>query len=251
MQEKLLKDIVKEISGQNSEKLVDILYGKKNVNEFLIANKLVMTINQTRNILYKLGEEGLVRFIRKKDKKKGGWYTYFWTLDIEKSLIKYRERIDKKIDQLSSQLNIRQTKSFFYCKNCDIEYTEEIALANNYTCPECGEVLDVKQPEEVVPYIKEEIKKMENTKAILNSEIEEIQQKEQKIKERRIKADMKKKDKDKKFARAKRMKESKKAKNSIKVTKVKNKKAVKEKSKKKVTIKKKKISNKKIKKKRK
>ena len=50
--------------------IVDLLYGKANVNEFLIAKKLNVTINQARNILYKLGDEGLVSFIRKKDKKK-------------------------------------------------------------------------------------------------------------------------------------------------------------------------------------
>src|SRR3989344_9542204 len=90
---RLLKKILKDLAGAKAEKLVDILYGKKNVNEFIIAKKLNLTINQARNVLYKLGDEGLVKFIRKKDSKKGGWYIYFWTLETEKGLDKYKEKI--------------------------------------------------------------------------------------------------------------------------------------------------------------
>ena len=89
---KLLKKILKELAGTEAEKIVEILYGKKNVNEFIIAKKLNLTINQTRNILYKLGDEGLVSFVRKKDNKKGGWYIYFWTLETEKGLEKYKDK---------------------------------------------------------------------------------------------------------------------------------------------------------------
>ena len=54
MQIKFLKDIVASVAGQPASKIVDLLYGKKNVNEFLISKKLGLTINQTRNVLYKL-----------------------------------------------------------------------------------------------------------------------------------------------------------------------------------------------------
>ena len=118
MQIRLLKKIVSDVAGTEAEKIVDLLYDKKNVNEFLIAKKLVLTINQTRNILYKLADEGLVTFIRKKDKKKGGWYTYFWTLSTGRSLIKFKEKILKNIEQMQHQLNSRTTKRFFICKLC-------------------------------------------------------------------------------------------------------------------------------------
>jgi len=54
MQIELLKEIVSVISGPTSIDIVDLLHKKKNVNEFLIAKKLNITINQARNILYKL-----------------------------------------------------------------------------------------------------------------------------------------------------------------------------------------------------
>src|SRR3989344_4929140 len=118
MQVKLLKDIVTSVVGANSAKIVDLLYEKKNVNEFIIAKKLKLTINQTRNILYRLADEGLVSFVRKKDIKKGGWYIYFWTLNTGKSLIKFKENLQKDIDNLNNQINSRKTKRFFYCKHC-------------------------------------------------------------------------------------------------------------------------------------
>ena len=81
MQTKFLKSVVESLVNKQAVPIVDLLMEKKDLNEFLIAKKLGLTINQTRNILYKLSDYGLVSFIRKKDKRKG-WYIYFWTLNI-------------------------------------------------------------------------------------------------------------------------------------------------------------------------
>ena len=90
----LLKSLVEELAGDYATPIVDILYNKKDVNEFRIAKKMEMTINQIRNILYKLSAEGLVSFIRKKDDKKG-WYIYYWTLETEKCLVKLKKTLKK------------------------------------------------------------------------------------------------------------------------------------------------------------
>jgi transcription factor E len=86
MQTKLLSEVVNEIAGKQASDILNLLIGKKDVNEFLIAKKLKLTINQVRNILYKLSNFNLVTFTRKKDKKKG-WYTYFWGIHISGQLI--------------------------------------------------------------------------------------------------------------------------------------------------------------------
>jgi len=54
MQTNFLEEIVENIAGSQAREIVKLLEGKKDVNEFLIAKKLKLTINQTRNILYKL-----------------------------------------------------------------------------------------------------------------------------------------------------------------------------------------------------
>src|SRR3989338_5700405 len=112
MQIDLLKEIVSSVVGQTGNSIVDLLYGKKNVNEFIIAKKLNVTINQARNVLYKLADEGLVSFVRKKDRKKGGWYTYFWTLNTGKGLYKFKNILEKEIENLQNQHNTKKTKRF-------------------------------------------------------------------------------------------------------------------------------------------
>ena len=52
MQEKFLKEVVGLVVGKQAEEIVELLDSKKYVNEFILAKKLDITINQTRNILY-------------------------------------------------------------------------------------------------------------------------------------------------------------------------------------------------------
>src|SRR3989339_193256 len=94
MLNKLLREIVGIVVGKNVESIADLLNSPKYVNEFNIAKKLDITINQTRNILYRVSEFGLVSSIRKKDKKKG-WYTYFWKFEILKCLEFFRDHLTK------------------------------------------------------------------------------------------------------------------------------------------------------------
>ena len=157
MQINLLKDIVVSFAGPSAAGVVDILHNKKNVNEFLIAKKLNLTINQTRNVLYRLADEGLVSFVRKKDSKKGGWYTYFWTLNSGKSLSKFKEKLEGEINNLEAQLQSRQSKTFYYCPNCDVEMSEENALADDFTCAECGEIFQLKNNVSVISQLNFEI----------------------------------------------------------------------------------------------
>ncbi|MBS3088684.1 hypothetical protein J4402_02790 [Candidatus Pacearchaeota archaeon] len=195
---KILKKIISGVASSEAEKIVDLLYNKKNVNEFLIAKKLGLTINQTRNILYKLADHGLVTFVRKKDKKKGGWYIYFWTLETGKSLVKFLEKTREDIERLKNELKTRQGERFYYCPGCEIEYAEEPALLNNFTCPECGEVLELKQPEQILNSLKNEIQKLEKIQEQLKQEVQTIHSKDEKVKEKRIKGEEEEKLKERK-----------------------------------------------------
>lgn len=192
---KFLKEVIVSVAGQNGAKIVDLLYDKKNVNEFLISKKLGLTINQTRNILYKLGDEGLVSFSRKKDRKKGGWYIYFWTLNSGKSLIKFRDKIIAETDNIKQRLELRKSKQFFYCENDDIEYTEDSALINGYICPECGEVLKLKDNKEEMDELSRKIVKSETILREVNKEVEGVMASEEKVRGRKLRAEEKKKEK--------------------------------------------------------
>lgn len=174
MLEKFLKEYVSIVAGSGTDKIVDVLFNKKNVNEFLIAKKLNLTINQTRNILYKLADSGLVRFMRKKDLKSGGWYTYFWTLDEYKCLVNYRASINNEISIQESVLAARKTKQFYICKNCNIEVSDEHALLNEFTCTECGEVYSLKDSIEGIKEIEKIVQKLTDKSTQIQVEIEKL-----------------------------------------------------------------------------
>ena len=139
----LLKEVVSIVAGKTSEEIVGLLNTRKHVNEFLIAKKLDVTINQTRNILYKISNHGLVSNIGKKDKKKG-WYTYFWKIEILKALEFLKDHITKRISQMENRMKSRKTKRYYFCERCNIELGEENALLYDFTCQECGAILKLK-----------------------------------------------------------------------------------------------------------
>lgn len=204
---KLLKNIIPRFTGQSSEKLIDLLYKKQNVNEFLIAKKMELTINQTRNMLYKLTDEGLIEFIRKKDKKKGGWYTYFWTLKTKRILQTAQRELNNELEKLQSELAQRKNERFFYSSSIATEYTEEEAMLNDFTCPETGEVLEIREPKELLTNLQTQIGKLESGIKQLDIEIKDIEEKESKTLERKLKIEKMKKDEERKAKRLERAKE--------------------------------------------
>jgi transcription factor E len=201
----LLREISILVAGKNTGLLVEILYDKENVNEFLIAKKMGLTINQVRNILYKLSDESLVSFSRKKDKKKG-WYTYFWTVDFEKAMVLLKQVIENRIYQLEHKLNSRNSKQFYVCTICKSEIAEENALLQDFTCPECGEIYELKDSSETIAELQKAIEKLSEKLGLINNELDRLEELNQKKVKRRIKKAKKEKDKKRKEAAVKRAK---------------------------------------------
>lgn len=247
MQTKLLKSIVADIAGKQAVEIVDLLVGKKDVNEFMIAKKLNLTINQTRNILYKLSDAGLVSFTRKKDKRKG-WYIYFWTLNSLKSLVLLENNFLHEIREFENQLKSRKTKRFYFCKTCNVEVGEESALLSDFTCQECGEVYSLAENERVIKELVNHISKIKKSLDVVRGEKNKESEKQDKKKSRKYKREEKVRKKEASIKRKKRAKERDKDKKKLEKEKLKKKpEKVKKKSKKK-KIKKSK-SKKKVKKK--
>ena len=167
---KFLKEVVVILVGKQAEPIADLLDSKKHVNEFLIAKKLGLTINQTRNILYKIADHGLVSSIRKKDKRKG-WYTYFWKIENLKSLEFLKDLLSKKIENINNQTRSRQTKMFYVCPECHVEYNEENALLHDFTCPECGQVFVKSDNAKILKELTREGEKLKRELAIIEEEI--------------------------------------------------------------------------------
>lgn len=222
MQNKLLHDVVSDIAGKTGSDILELLVGKKHVNEFILAKKLKLTINQIRNILYKLSNYSLVSFTRKKDKRKG-WYTYFWTLENEKVLELLSKKLEKEAEVLKNQLKSRKIKRFFECKTCKTEIGEENALLHNFTCQECGEVYELSDNHKILSDLEKQILKIELQRKSVLEELGKIKSEKQKKlirkekreivkkkKERRRKFDLRRKDKKKLKKKKARKKSSKK-----------------------------------------
>jgi transcription initiation factor TFIIE subunit alpha len=196
MLKKLLTEIIVSIAGKPAEDIVNLLDGEKYVNEFIIAKKLNLTINQTRNILYKISDEGLVSFIRKKDKRKG-WYTYFWKMEIMKSLEFLHENLLKSMEQIRYQTKSRESKEFYSCETCNIEFTEENALIHNFTCNECGNIVSRKDNSPVIKEYNKELEKLKKELELVDEEIKIEKEKVDKKKARVMKKEEKIKQKEK------------------------------------------------------
>ncbi len=256
MQINFLREVVESVAGKPAADIVNLLVGKKDVNEFIIAKKLKLTINQARNILYKLSEVGLVTSIRKKDKRKG-WFIYFWTFDSLRALELLEKRFLLDLKTLKQQLQVRKSKRFYCCKLCSIEVGEETALLNQFTCQECGQVYDLSDNNKPIKELESRIAKLEKQLAEITQERELLSYKKDKKIKRKSASIKRKESKARKLKREKNKKE-KRAKEGIKKKPVKRgdgkKKAVKKKIIKKKIVKKakkKKVVKKKTKKKKK
>ena len=192
MLQKFLKDAISSVVGKPADEMVDLLDGKKYTNEFLIAKKLDLTINQTRNILYKVSDFGLVSFIRKKDKRKG-WYTYFWKIEIIKCLEFLKSTIQKKMEQIQFQIKSRETKEFYTCEPCNIEFTEESALVHNFVCNECGSIVTRKDNAPVIKEYMKELDKLNRELALVDEDLKVEKEKTEKTKARFLKKEEAKK----------------------------------------------------------
>jgi len=193
MLKKFVKEVVGNLVGKPAEDIVDLLDSKKYINEFIIAKKLGLTINQIRNILYKISDYGLVSSLRKKDKKKG-WYTYFWKIEELKSLEFLKQNILKQMEQFSNQIKSRETKQFYTCEKCNIEFNEENALLHEFTCNECGEIFTLKDNQKVLKEMHKNIDSLKEKLKLVENEISLEKEKAEKEKEKFLKKEQKEKE---------------------------------------------------------
>lgn len=163
-----LKEVIARIVGKQFEELAILLSKGDYVNEFIISKKLDITINQTRNLLYKLSDYGLISSTRKKDKKKG-WYTYFWKLEIMKALEFLKSNLIKSLEEINQQIKSRETKQFYICERCKIEVNEETALNYDFACKECGDIFKLKDNTKL-------IKELSKNKDKLNETLKELEE---------------------------------------------------------------------------
>ncbi|MBN1377472.1 hypothetical protein JW949_04055 [Candidatus Woesearchaeota archaeon] len=159
-----LRFVVKEMVGEMAIPIIERLYGKRDVSEFVVANECNMEIHEARNILYKMNENNIITFFRKKDKIKG-WYICYWT--INQNIISYlKKRIkEQKLEKLKQRLKKEENGNQFYmCKHVCIRMEFDEAMEFNFKCPECGELMHPQDNKPTISFLKKRIREMEKEK---------------------------------------------------------------------------------------
>ncbi|MDD5331415.1 MAG: hypothetical protein PHE43_01150 [Candidatus Nanoarchaeia archaeon] len=155
-----IEELIREVAGPDVIPLVLLLKGKENVSEIKLAEKLNLSVNQVRNMLYRINEFNLVNYTRKKDKKRG-WYIYYWTFDDKEahSLIKAMRR--KKLDKLKEKIKTETGQTFFVCTEGCIRMDYANALEHGFLCPECGTNLVQLDNQKYIDSLSEQIRILE------------------------------------------------------------------------------------------
>jgi len=159
---KKIFDIIEGIVGEPGVVIVKYLKDRKNVSEFVVAEKTKLDMQTTRHILYKLNDYNVASYIRKKDRKKG-WYISYWTFNRKrvKDLMDRlkREKLEKLKDQLKREEEHKG--NFFICTKACARLDFDQATEFHFKCPECGSLLNQQDNSKTIDNIKERIKELE------------------------------------------------------------------------------------------
>ncbi|MBI3032938.1 hypothetical protein HYY69_05665 [Candidatus Woesearchaeota archaeon] len=159
---KLTEEILTEVVGQDTLPLIEFLKNRKNISEFIIAEKTKIEIHQVRNILYRMHSQNLATYRRKKDSKKG-YYISYWTYNAKRIKDLVLALHQQKLDRLMVRLE-REEKNkgcFFLCANACARLDFEQSSELSFKCPECGSLLNQQDNSRTIDHIKQQIKELE------------------------------------------------------------------------------------------
>lgn len=155
----IVDEVVSEVAGQDVLPLVKALRNKVNVSEIKLASSIKKEINVTRNMLYRLYDNNLVSFTRKKDKKKG-WYIYYWTFNQKRVRDLIKDIKKQKYERLLDRLNREKNIQFYICSNKCIRLDFEQSHDFHFKCPECGSLLNLEDNTQKIKDLEKDLDKL-------------------------------------------------------------------------------------------
>ena len=161
---KLTHSVVNESIGDEALPVVEYLKGRKDTSEFVIAKGIKAEVGFVRQMLYKLQNQNLVTYFRKKDREKG-WYISYWTFNSkgvpDLALAIKRNRLQMLKERLRNE---EKNKGLFYiCPKFCSRMEFEAATDVEFRCPECGKQLQNQDNGRTIERIRENITELEQS----------------------------------------------------------------------------------------
>ncbi|MBI2663880.1 hypothetical protein HYX10_00880 [Candidatus Woesearchaeota archaeon] len=167
MSTKLTENVVMESIGQEALPVVEYLKGRKDISEFVIAKGIRAEVGYVRQMLYKLQNQNLVTYFRKKDREKG-WYISYWSFNPkgvpDLALAIKRNRLQMLKERLYNEEKHRGL--FYICPKFCSRMEFEAATEAGFRCPECGQPLQHQDNGKTIERIKENITELSKEAAV-------------------------------------------------------------------------------------
>ncbi len=137
----IIRDVIISEVGDDALKLVEHLKKHKESSDFSLAEALGEDINSVRNKLYRLQQQNLIGFTKRKDEEKG-WYVYFWFLKPDSFRYAYKKMLETKLRKVEEAINRKSSESLYQCSEGCTRLSSDEALSRNYVCPDCGNLVE-------------------------------------------------------------------------------------------------------------
>ncbi|MBN1502906.1 hypothetical protein JW930_05145 [Candidatus Woesearchaeota archaeon] len=157
--QRIIKEVATELVGEEAVPVVLYLKGKQHVSEFKVAADLKMDIHESRTILYRLYENHLATFFRRKDKQKG-WYVCYWDYDPSQIGHLHKKIKRQRLTKLEERLEKEEGAEFYMCRNACSRMEFDRAFEFHFKCPECGEIMHPLDNKRTKEFLKERINEL-------------------------------------------------------------------------------------------
>ncbi len=157
---KIISEVVGELLGEDAVNVAFYIKSKDHVSELQVAKDLNLEVAAARSILYKLYENNLAMFERKKDRQKG-WYLTYWDFYPDNIYHLYKRILKRKIEKLNDRLKKEENNEFYMCGNACTRMDFDKAVNFDFKCPECGILMEPMDNKRTIEFIHEQLQDLE------------------------------------------------------------------------------------------
>lgn len=156
-----IMETVREVAGEEALPVVDYLKDKRNISEFQIAEGISAQVGWVRQMLYRLQNQNLVTYFRKKDRIKG-WYISYWTFSPSSAKFLAVKINEVKIGDVRERLEREEKYQnlFYLCPSLCSRMIFEDAADIDFKCPECGTVMKHQDNSKTIERLRERVKEL-------------------------------------------------------------------------------------------